>query len=51
MSWLKEVEELERRKQLAAQMGGVERIQRHHDNGRYTVRERISALVDAGSFH
>lgn len=32
-------------------MGGEERIQRQRDNGRLTVRERIAALVDAGSFH
>jgi acetyl-CoA carboxylase carboxyltransferase component len=51
MSWQREIEELEKRKRLAAEMGGAERIQRHHDNGRYTVRERISALVDTESFH
>jgi acetyl-CoA carboxylase carboxyltransferase component len=51
MSWQREIEELEKRKRLAAEMGGAERVQRHHDNGRYTVRERISALVDAESFH
>ena len=32
-------------------MGGEERIKRQHDNGRLTVRERISALVDKNSFH
>ena len=51
MSWEKEIRELRRREELAQAMGGEERIQRQHDNGRLTVRERIDALVDAGSFH
>jgi acetyl-CoA carboxylase carboxyltransferase component len=32
-------------------MGGAEKVKRQHDGGRLTVRERIDALVDAGSFH
>ena len=51
MSWQKEIDELHKRETLAKQMGGEERIQRQHDNGRLTVRERIDALVDRGSFH
>ena len=51
MSWQDEVDELRRREKLAAAMGGEERIQRQHDNGRLTVRERIDALADANSFH
>lgn len=51
MSWQDEVDELRRREALAREMGGEERIQRQHDNGRLTVRERIDALVDADSFH
>lgn len=51
MSWLEEVEELKRREELARKMGGEERIQRQHDNGRLTVRERIDALADDDSFH
>ena len=31
-------------------MGGAERVQRQKDAGRLTVRERIDALLDAGSF-
>ena len=45
MSWQDEVDELRRREKLAAGMGGEERIQRQHDNGRLTVRERIDALA------
>lgn len=51
MSWQKEIDELNRRTELAKQMGGIERITRQHDNGRLTVRERVHALVDADSFH
>ena len=51
MSWQDEVDELSRREELAKQMGGDERIQRQHDNGRLTVRERIDVLADDNSFH
>ncbi len=51
MSWQKEVDEIRRREALAKEMGGEERIKRQHDNGRLTVRERISTLVDENSFH
>jgi acetyl-CoA carboxylase carboxyltransferase component len=30
--------------------GGTERVQRQHDAGRLTIRERIDALLDPGSF-
>lgn len=51
MSWQKEVDELRKREALAREMGGEERIQRQHENGRLTVRERIDGLADSGSFH
>ncbi|MCL8207624.1 MAG: methylmalonyl-CoA carboxyltransferase [Actinomycetia bacterium] len=51
MSWEPEVQELRRRRQLAAEMGGPERVARHRAQGRLTVRERIAALLDPGSFH
>lgn len=50
MSWKSEVDELERRKELARKMGGPEGIDRQHKRGKLTVRERIDALVDPGSF-
>ncbi len=34
----------------AAEGGGVERIKKHHDKGRYTAHERIKLLLDEGSF-
>jgi len=50
MSWKPEVEEIERRRALAAKHGGDEAVQRQHERGRQTVRERIAALVDGESF-
>ncbi|MDD9891682.1 MAG: methylmalonyl-CoA carboxyltransferase [Gammaproteobacteria bacterium] len=50
MSWQDEIDQLKRREALAQKMGGEERIQRQHDNGRLTVRERIEKLVDKDSF-
>ena len=50
MTWQPEIDELEQRKQLAYLLGGEERVQRHHDRGRLTVRERIDLLLDDGSF-
>jgi acetyl-CoA carboxylase carboxyltransferase component len=51
MSWQSELDELRARETLARQMGGADKVKRQHDGGRLTVRERIAALVDAGSFH
>lgn len=48
--WQSEIEELRRRRTLAAKMGGEEKIARQHDAGRLTIRERIDRLLDAGSF-
>lgn len=50
MTWADEVDELERRRARAQQLGGEDRVQRQHEAGRLTVRERIDALVDPGSF-
>jgi propionyl-CoA carboxylase beta chain len=48
--WEPELTELRHRVELAGLMGGAERVQRQHDAGRLTVRERIGALVDPGSW-
>lgn len=50
MSWQPEVEELHRRHALARELGGAERVQRQHDAGKLTIRERIARCVDADSF-
>lgn len=41
MSWKPELDEIARRKQLADQMGGPERVARHVAAGRLPVRERV----------
>jgi acetyl-CoA carboxylase carboxyltransferase component len=51
MTWQPELDELRRREQLAAAMGGPDKIRRQHDAGRLTVRDRIAMLLDDGSFH
>ena len=51
MSWENEVRELERRRHLARQQGGKEGIAKQHAKGRLTIRERIDAVLDKGSFH
>ncbi len=48
--WQPELDELERRRGFARQMGGADKVDRHHANGKLTVRERIDALLDPGSF-
>ncbi|MCB1683530.1 MAG: carboxyl transferase domain-containing protein [Pseudomonadales bacterium] len=50
MSWEKEVQEIRRRRQLALQQGGAAGIARQHEKGRLTIRERIDAVLDPGSF-
>jgi acetyl-CoA carboxylase carboxyltransferase component len=49
-TWEPELTELARRTELAHRLGGTERVARQHANGRLTVRERIEALVDPGSW-
>lgn len=51
MSWKPEVDEIQRRRELAAEHGGSEAVERQHALGRGTVRERIDALIDRDSFH
>jgi len=50
MTWQPEIDELRRREELARAMGGAEKVARQHAAGRLTVRERIEALLDDGSF-
>src|SRR3990172_7156726 len=51
MSWEPELNELRHREAFAEQLGGPARVQRQHDGGRLTIRERIAGLVDPDSFH
>jgi acetyl-CoA carboxylase carboxyltransferase component len=50
VDWSPEVDEISRRRDLAAGMGGPEKVARQHTTGRLTVRERIARLADPGSF-
>src|SRR3954471_18632254 len=50
MTWEPEVEELRRRLELAAQMGGPEGVERQRKRGKLTVRERVALLADPGTF-
>jgi acetyl-CoA carboxylase carboxyltransferase component len=44
------LDELGRRRQAARAMGGADRIERQHQRGKLTVRQRIDLLFDDGSF-
>jgi acetyl-CoA carboxylase carboxyltransferase component len=50
MTWDKEIEEIQRKRALAKELGGADGVARQHAQGRQTVRERIDGLLDAGSF-
>ena len=50
MSWQNEVDEIAKRRRAAGELGGGEAVAKQRARGRGTVRERIAALADAGSF-
>ncbi|MCC7364935.1 MAG: hypothetical protein IT303_11240 [Dehalococcoidia bacterium] len=50
MGWDKALDDIDYIRGLARELGGPERIDRQHSQGRYTVRERIDQIVDPGSF-
>ncbi|MCY3918773.1 MAG: methylmalonyl-CoA carboxyltransferase, partial [Chloroflexi bacterium] len=43
------IAELARRRTIAAGLGGPERVQRQHDRGFLTARERVDLLLDPGT--
>ena len=49
-TWEAEIEELNRRRELAQKMGGPKGIEKQHARGRLTIRERIAVLADPGTF-
>ncbi|HZR13799.1 MAG TPA: carboxyl transferase domain-containing protein [Acidimicrobiia bacterium] len=51
MTWEPELDELRRREAMVREMGGEEKVAKHHAAGKLTVRERIDHLLDPGSFH
>lgn len=50
MTWEPEILEIQRRTELAMAMGGPENVERQHNGGKLTVRERIELLIDPESF-
>jgi len=50
MIWQKDVDEIAKRKRIARQMGGPEKVAQQHKKGRLTVRERVDHILDEGSF-
>ncbi|HJM89053.1 MAG TPA: carboxyl transferase domain-containing protein [Dehalococcoidia bacterium] len=50
MTWQPEVDEINRRREIAAAMGGPEAIERKHSRDELTLRERIDAMLDDGTF-
>jgi acetyl-CoA carboxylase carboxyltransferase component len=50
MTWQPELDELRRREALAEHLGGAEKVERQHHFGKLTVRERVAAIADDGSF-
>lgn len=44
-SWSEQIEELERRRAFARELGGTERIERKHSKGEMTITERIAMLT------
>lgn len=50
MSWQNETDEIHRRRTAALAQGGAEAVARQHAKGKLTVRERVAALLDPGSF-
>ena len=46
----KRLEELRRREQAAEAGGGPERLQRQHQSGKLSARERVELLLDPGTF-
>ena len=50
MSQLDKIRELVELREKARLGGGVKAIEKQHEKGKYTARERINMLLDEGSF-
>lgn len=50
MTWKPETDEIHKRRELAKRQGGETAIAAQHRKGRLTIRERIDALLDDGTF-
>jgi acetyl-CoA carboxylase carboxyltransferase component len=49
-AWEPILSQLEQRRASSREMGGAERVGRHHERGKLDARQRIVALFDAGTF-
>jgi acetyl-CoA carboxylase carboxyltransferase component len=50
MTWQPELDELELKRTIARRMGGTDGVARQRAQGRLTVRERVTLLLDPGTF-
>ncbi|MEQ1649602.1 MAG: carboxyl transferase domain-containing protein [Hyphomicrobiaceae bacterium] len=50
MSWDHEIADAKRRRLMAEELGGADKVARHRAAGKMTVRERIAAIADPQSF-
>lgn len=50
MSWKSSLQELERRRAMAMEMGGADKVAKQKSRGKLTARERLSLLLDEDSF-
>ena len=50
MNMREAVQELERRREEIKKMGGADKVQKQHDRGKLTARERLARFFDDGVF-
>ncbi|WP_114521638.1 carboxyl transferase domain-containing protein [Altererythrobacter sp. ZODW24] len=50
MSWKPELDELAKRRALAEEMGGADKVSRQHSRGKMDARARLTSMADEGSF-
>lgn len=48
--WQNSIDRLNRRREIVAEAGGLDRIAKQHSSGKLTARERMDALFDDGTF-
>jgi acetyl-CoA carboxylase carboxyltransferase component len=48
--WRADLDEIHRRRGRALEMGGAERVERQHQRGKLSARERVDLLFDPGTF-
>ena len=48
--WKDSVDQLNQRREIVSEAGGMDRIAKQHSSGKLTARERLDALFDDGTF-